>query len=97
MKPGTGVTVGVVDTGIDESHFAFDGKTVREEFFQGAVDEDGSKSSHGTAVASVIAATPPPQSPDDFFRCCSRRRSPRVCYTTQRSTGTRHPLCTKLL
>ena len=66
MEPGEGVTVGVVDTGIDQSHFAFAGKTIPEEFFQGALDEDGSKSSHGTAVASVIAATPDPQSPDDF-------------------------------
>ena len=55
-EPGAGVTVGVIDTGIDLDHPAFVGKTVSETFLDGATDEDGSLFSHGTAVASVIAA-----------------------------------------
>ena len=59
-RPGTGVTVGVIDTGIDLGHETFaEGAAageVTEEFFRGAVDETGAeRSSHGTAVASIIA------------------------------------------
>ncbi len=59
-RPGAGVTVGVIDTGIDLKHSTFaEGAVageVTEEFFQGAVDETGAKLlSHGTAVASIIA------------------------------------------
>ncbi|MDE0054092.1 MAG: S8 family serine peptidase [Gammaproteobacteria bacterium] len=59
-RPGAGVTVGVIDTGIDLAHNTFvEGATageVTEEFFLGAVDETGLEDfSHGTAVASVIA------------------------------------------
>ena len=56
--PGGGVTVGVVDTGIDAGHPVFAGKTVSEEFLDGAPDETGDRVSHGTAVAGVIAARP---------------------------------------
>ena len=38
----------------------FAGKTVTEEFLSGATDEIGDKTSHGTAVASVIAGKPGP-------------------------------------
>ena len=59
-KPGAGVTVGVIDTGIDLAHNTFvEGVAageVTEEFFLDAVDETGAEElSHGTAVASVIA------------------------------------------
>ena len=59
-QPGAGVTVGVIDSGIDLAHNTFaDGAAageVTEEFFLGAVDETGAEDlSHGTAVASVIA------------------------------------------
>ena len=56
--PGSGQTVGLIDTGIDKEHPVFDvgGETVSEVFFGGAQDETGEKFSHGTAVASVIAA-----------------------------------------
>ena len=57
-EPGTGQTVGLIDTGIDAGHPAFAGKTVTEHFFSGASDETGDGFSHGTAVASVIAARP---------------------------------------
>ena len=53
--PGAGVTVGMMDTGIDLEHPHFRGKHVREEFLDGAVDESGDRWSHGTAVASVLA------------------------------------------
>lgn len=54
--PGTGITIGVLDSGIDEGHEAFTGKTIRETRLGGARNEDGSRFSHGTAVASVAAA-----------------------------------------
>ena len=59
-RPGAGVAVGVIDTGIDAAHPSFmEGAAageVTEEFFLGAVDESGAEGfSHGTAVASIIA------------------------------------------
>ena len=59
-RPGLGVTVGVLDTGIDLLHPDFaaaveEGK-MTEEFFLGAVDETGEEFSHGTAVAGVIVS-----------------------------------------
>ena len=57
-EPGEGVTVGLIDTGIDTEHPLFAGTTISKEFRDGAVDERGEKSSHGTAVASIIGAQP---------------------------------------
>lgn len=57
-RPGSGQTVGIIDSGIDRSHPAFSGKRVHEHFFNGAIDERGTRFSHGTAVASVIAGNP---------------------------------------
>ena len=54
-EPGSGVTIGFLDTGIDQGHPAFAGKTVTEEFTPGAGDEIGDETSRGTAVASVAA------------------------------------------
>ena len=65
VAPGEGVTVGVLDTGIDGADPAFRDKTVIERFVAGATDEDGSEFSHGTAVASVIAAQDLPDYPHD--------------------------------
>ena len=57
VEPGTGVTIGFLDTGIDRDHPAFAGKTVTEHLLPGAADETGSDTvSHGTSVASVAAA-----------------------------------------
>ncbi len=56
--PGDGITLGVIDTGIDENHPVFAGKTVTEVFLQGATNEDGSSSSHGTTVAGVMVGNP---------------------------------------
>ncbi len=59
-EPGRGVTVGVLDTGIDLDHPTFregaDAGLVTEEFHAGATDETGLEDfSHGTGVASLIA------------------------------------------
>ena len=54
--PGTGVTVGFIDTGIDQGHPFFAGKSIPETFLDGAADEDGSFFSHGTGVASIVGA-----------------------------------------
>ena len=60
VRPGEGQTIGVIDTGIDETHPLFEGTTIAEELLHGATDEPGDEFSHGTAVASVIAAPRPP-------------------------------------
>ena len=62
-KPGSGVTIGFIDTGIDQDHSMFAGKTVTEEFLLGATDEtiagfDPDGYSHGTAVASIALGRP---------------------------------------
>ena len=58
-RPGSGVTVGVIDTGIDFSHPVFTEAAAAgeatEEFLLGADDETGGDFSHGTAVAGIIA------------------------------------------
>ena len=60
-EPGAGVTIGVLDTGVDLEHPAIAGngnRKVTETFTPGAVDEtlaDEGLFSHGTAVASVAA------------------------------------------
>ena len=56
VAPGAGVTVGVIDTGIDQDHWVFDSSRITERILSGASDEDGTVSSHGTAVASLIVA-----------------------------------------
>ncbi len=64
-KPGLGVTVGVIDTGIDLDHPTFrEGAAageVTEEFRLDAMDETGEEFSHGTGVASVIAGRANPR------------------------------------
>ena len=56
VAPGAGVTIGFIDTGIDQHHPDFAGKTITEHFLLRATDETGHRFSHGTAVASVAAA-----------------------------------------
>ena len=67
VEPGEGVTVGLIDTGIDQDHPSFAGTRITEEFFGSAVDERGGTFSHGTAVASLIAARPTPGFVDGGF------------------------------
>lgn len=55
VRPGSGVTVGILDTGIDEDHPAFAHTRIDEVFLPGATNEMGILPSHGTAVASVVA------------------------------------------
>ena len=56
VEPGAGVTIGFIDSGIDQHHPDFAGKKISEHFLPGATDETGFQFSHGTAVASVAAA-----------------------------------------
>ena len=53
--PGTGVTIGVIDSGIDAEHPIFAGKMIHQGFLFSAAPETGEKFSHGTAVASIAA------------------------------------------
>ena len=55
VAPGTGVTIGVIDTGIDVEHPIFEGKTIFLDLLFGAVGDTGEEGSHGTAVASIAA------------------------------------------
>ncbi|MDE0030023.1 MAG: S8 family serine peptidase [Deltaproteobacteria bacterium] len=61
VEPGAGVTIGVLDTGVDLEHPSIAGngnRKVTEVFTPGAVDETLAEEgllSHGTAVASVAA------------------------------------------
>ena len=62
-KPGAGVTVAVLDSGVDLDHREFDGASITETFLQGLPDErrtdyDASGFSHGTAITSIMAAQP---------------------------------------
>lgn len=56
--PGAGVTIGFIDTGLDEDHPVFAGKWIHEDLLFGAEPETGEDDSHGTAVASVAAGLP---------------------------------------
>ena len=63
--PGEGMTIGLVDTGVDAAHPQFRNKNVILRFLFGSRGDDGSASSHGTAVASVIAGEDIPNDPND--------------------------------
>jgi subtilisin family serine protease len=52
-RTGAGVTVAVLDTGIDSGHAAFTGMTVVEEDFSGA--GNGDREGHGTHCAGTVA------------------------------------------
>ena len=59
VLPGDGVKVGIIDSGIDLGHWAFDRKRVTEvNLDRDDATESGFVISHGTSVASVIAAQP---------------------------------------
>ena len=64
VRPGAGVTVGLVDTGVDKDHPAFADTRIDEVFLPGSADETDDFPLHGTAVDSVIAAGPGSPLPD---------------------------------
>ena len=69
VKPGAGVLVGVMDTGIDLDHWEFASDLVSEEILEGDGDAQGDRPdrlSHGTAVASVVAAQRGERTDNDF-------------------------------
>ena len=61
VEPGDGVTIAVMDSGVDLGHGELDGASVTETFLQNLPDEtradfDTDEFSHGTAVTSIMAA-----------------------------------------
>ncbi len=59
IRPGAGITIGLIDSGIDTQHPVFAGVSVEEQVLSSDyTDEINLGFSHGTAVASVIAAAP---------------------------------------
>jgi membrane-anchored mycosin MYCP len=63
IADGTGVTVAVIDSGVDASHRQLRGSVLRgHDFLSGSSGGDGRTDcvAHGTAVASLIAAAPLP-------------------------------------
>ena len=61
LRPGKGVVVGVIDSGIDEEYPLFEGTKLTEVLVGRAENETGERFSHGTAVASVIAGARSPR------------------------------------
>ena len=57
MAPGSGVTVGFIDTGIDRRHWEFDASRIPDQIIiEGDGDASGTSVSHGTQVASTVGA-----------------------------------------
>ena len=64
IRPGDGVTIGVMDSGVDLTHHELAGASITETFLQNLPDETRADyetnggHSHGTAVTSIMAAQP---------------------------------------
>lgn len=56
-RPGGGVTIGFIDSGLDVGHPSFEGKSVKVEYFDSATEAGDYDTgfSHGTSVASIAA------------------------------------------
>ena len=63
--PGSGQTVGFLDSGIDFQHPLFGGRTINVILLFGATQETGGEFSHGTAVAGVVVAHSPSETYTD--------------------------------
>ena len=84
-KPGAGVTIGFIDSGIDRHQPMFAGATISETFLLGASDEtgggfDSDDYSHGTAVASIAAGRPTNRAgaPQGVAWAAEHRRGDRI-------------------
>lgn len=51
---GAGVTVAVLDTGIDKTHAAFNGMTIKDQDFSGSASGSDDQQGHGTHCAGTI-------------------------------------------
>ena len=66
--PGSGVTVGFIDTGLDTGHWEFDGSRVAMNIIAGDGDVSGTSVSHGTQVASTVGARRDGGAPESVAR-----------------------------
>ena len=66
--PGSGVTVGFIDTGLDTGHWEFDGSKVAMNIIAGDGDVSGRSASHGTQVASTVGARRDGGAPESVAR-----------------------------
>jgi subtilisin family serine protease len=57
IADGNGVTIAVIDSGVDLQHEDFSGSRIRYHSFVSA-DQESSSTAHGTAVVSLIVANP---------------------------------------
>ncbi|MFY1673708.1 type VII secretion-associated serine protease mycosin [Plantactinospora sp. WMMB334] len=59
LATGAGVTVAVIDSGVDDTHPQLKGRVLRgRDFLEPGLDGTRDCARHGTGVASIIAATP---------------------------------------
>ncbi len=58
VRPGAGVSIGLIDSGIDLDHPTFSGASIQEKILSGDGDLADTDFSHGTAVAGIIASVP---------------------------------------
>ncbi len=92
-NPGSGVTIGFIDTGIDSDHPLFretDNKIVTGRQIAG--ETSSSRFSHGTAVASIAAGTRLPDSPDMLHGVAWNARIAMFAISLGSGGGTYNPV-----